>query len=121
MKLLLVEDDLFFQKFYASKLTEAGYEMDVASDGNEGLVKLVTFRPDIMLLDMIMPQKDGFEVLEEMKKNATLSKVPVIVFSTLGDEQDVKKAMELGAVDYVNKSFHDLESLKQKINAHIAG
>ena len=121
MKLLIVEDDHFFQKFYSQKLTEAGYQVEVAADGNEGLAKMASFQPNVILLDMIMPNKDGFEVLEAKANNPQLKPIPVIVFSTLGDENDVKRAMQLGALDYINKSFHDIELLKSKISSHISG
>jgi DNA-binding response OmpR family regulator len=119
MKILIVEDDLFFQKFYSNKLIEGGFEVEVASDGNEGLEKLKNTKPNLMLLDLIMPNKDGFEVLEEVSKDVELKKTPIIVFSTLGDEADVKKAMQLGARDYINKSLHDVANLKTKINAQL--
>ena len=121
MKLLLIEDDIFFQKFYSAKLVEAGYDVETAIDGDDGLAKMTSAQPNLILLDMIMPKKDGFEVLQAMSQNVDLKKIPVIVFSTLGDDNDVKRAMELGAVDYINKSFHDIENFKAKITAHLSG
>jgi CheY-like chemotaxis protein len=115
MNILLVEDDVFFQKFYATKVKEAGYEVQVAGDGEEALVKLQTFKPDLILLDIIMPKKDGFEVLKSLSLNEHLKSIPVLVFSTLGQEQDIEKAKQLGARDYVNKSFFDFDTLHQKI------
>jgi DNA-binding response OmpR family regulator len=121
MKILIVEDDHFFQKFYSNKLSEAGYTVEVASDGNEGLTKMISGKPDLILLDLIMPNKDGFEVLDSVSKTPELKGTPIIIFSTLGDDADVKRALQLGAVDYINKSFHDIENLKAKINAHLPG
>lgn len=115
MKILIVEDDNFFQKFYTRKLQEIGYETEMASDGEEAMAKLQTFSPDIMLLDIIMPKKNGFQVLEEIKQNPAIQKIPVIVFSTLGQEKDVEKAKTLGAVDFINKSYFDFENLVTKI------
>ncbi len=117
MKILLIEDDTFFREFYAAKLKEEGMEIEVASDGEEGLDKAAKVKPDVILLDIIMPKKDGFEVLQAMSLNTTLKKIPVIVFSTLGQESDVEKAKKLGATDYINKSFFDFEGLKTKIQA----
>lgn len=117
MRILLVEDDTFFREFYAAKLKEEGMEIEVASDGDEGLDKAGKVKPDLILLDIIMPKKDGFEVLQALSQNAALKKIPVIVFSTLGQESDVEKAKKLGAIDYINKSFFDFEGLKTKINA----
>lgn len=115
MKILLIDDDKFFHNFYAVKLKEEGYEVEVASDGAEGLDKIATFGPDVILLDLIMPKKDGFEFLQEIQKNATYKAIPIVVFSTLGDQPDVERALQLGAKDFVNKSFLDFDGLKAKI------
>jgi two-component system OmpR family response regulator len=116
MKLLIIEDDIFFQHFYSSKLREQHFEVETASDGVEGLEKARVFRPDIILLDMIMPKKDGFQVLEELKTDTILQHIPILVFSTLGNESDIEKAKKLGAIDYINKSFFDFDVLIGKIN-----
>lgn len=115
MKLLLIEDDTFFREFYVSKLKDEGYEVESAEDGVIGIEKLDKLKPDLVLLDIIMPNKDGFDVLEHISKSPSLKHIPVIVFSTLSQESDVKKAKELGAIDYINKSFFDFENLKTKI------
>lgn len=116
MKILLIEDDIFFQKFYAFKLKEKNFDVDMANNGEEGLQKIQTNRPDVVLLDLVMPVKDGFEVLAAMQKSNLINTIPVLVFSTLGQEADIKRAMSLGARDYMNKSFFDFENLLQKIN-----
>lgn len=121
MKILLVDDDKFFHNFYAVKLKEEGHQVEVASDGIEGLEKITQFNPDIILLDLIMPQKDGFEFLQDMGKNGSLQKIPVVVFSTLGDQPDVQRAIQLGAKDFVNKSFLDFDGLKAKIAKYAPG
>jgi CheY-like chemotaxis protein len=121
MKILLVEDDPFFQKFYSMKLKESNFEVAVASDGQQALQSLQTAPPNLMLLDLIMPNLDGFGVLEAMHANPALQKIPVIVFSTLGQEQDIQKAKSLGAVDYVNKSFFDYDNLLRRIFAILQG
>lgn len=113
MKVLLVEDDKFFQKFYVTRLEEQEFTVEAASNGDEGLAKISEFKPDIIILDLIMPKKNGFEFLEEYSQ--LNYKAPVLVFSTLGQEEDVQKAMSLGATDYVNKGLYDFESLKKKI------
>lgn len=115
MKILLVEDDKFFQKFYKTQLEEKKYEVEIASDGAEGLDKIRSFRPDMILLDIIMPVKDGFDVLREKSQDKQISAIPVLMFSTLGQDQDIKKALDLGAKAYVNKSFFDFDVLLNKI------
>lgn len=119
MNILIVEDDVFFQKFYSQKLQEVGFTVNVAVDGNDAIVKVVKTKPDLIILDIIMPNKDGFEVLEEISRDRVLSKIPILVFSTLGQEQDVQKALKLGAVGYVNKTFFDFGNLKAKIEEAI--
>ena len=116
MKLLLIEDDIFFRKFYVEKLRVKGFEVDEADDGEQGLEKVKSFKPDLIVLDLIMPKKDGFEVLKSMQNDTNLKKIPVLVFSTLGQETDVAKARKLGASDYVNKSLFDFNELVAKIN-----
>lgn len=115
MKLLIIEDDIFFQKFYKTQLVGQGFEVDVALNGEEGLTKIKSFQPNVILLDIIMPVKDGFEVLETLAKDGSIKQLSILVFSTLGQEKDVKRALELGAKDYVNKSFFDFDALVAKI------
>ncbi len=113
MQILTVEDDNFFQKFYSRKLEEEGFTVHVASNGREGLEKLKEITPDLILLDLVMPEMDGFTFLTEYAK--TTHKAPILVFSTLGQEEDIARAKELGASDYVNKSFFDFPTLLHKI------
>lgn len=115
MKILLIEDDTFFREFYSTKLKAKNIEVDTAPDGEAGLVKIPTFQPDLILLDIIMPKKDGFEVLEEMGRQGWINHIPVLVFSTLGQEKDIEKARQLGAKGYVNKSFFDFDKLYARI------
>lgn len=115
MKILIAEDDTFFQKFYSAKLQEKGFEIVVAVDGEEAIQKVTEVKPDLVLLDIIMPKKDGFEVLAALKSSDATKSIPVIVFSSLGQEQDVKKALQLGALDYVNKGFYNIDLLFEKI------
>ncbi len=117
MKILLAEDDPFFQNFYSRKLLEHGFEVDVAHDGNEAIDKIFKHTPDVVLLDLIMPGRNGFEVLSEVSKNNTIKKPPIIVFSTLGQTSDIEKAKQLGAVTYINKTFFDFDNLLSKVTA----
>ena len=116
MRLLLIEDDVFFRKFYVEKLKEKGFEVDEADDGEQGLENIRTFKPDLVVLDIILPKKDGFEVLKSLQNDTLLKKIPVLVFSTLGQEADIEKAKKLGAADYVNKSLFDFKNVLKKIN-----
>lgn len=116
MKILLIEDDKFFQKFYSTKLQEKKVEVEVASDGEEGLSKMRNTKPDLVLLDLIMPKMDGFAVLATRSQDENLKKIPVIVFSALGQEKDVENAQQLGANGYINKGSFDFNSMVAKIN-----
>jgi len=116
MKILIIEDDKFFQKFYSVKLKEKNVEVKVASDGEEGLIKMREFKPDLVLLDLIMPKVDGFAVLASRAQDENLKKIPVIVFSTLGQEKDVENAQKLGANGYINKGFFDFNNMIAQIN-----
>ncbi len=115
-KVLIAEDDKFLSSAYRVKLTKAGFEVQMASDGNEAIAALQTFTPDIILLDLIMPVKDGFTVLAEIKANDSLKNIPVIVASNLGQKEDIEKSRQLGAVDFVVKSDLSLEGVIEKIN-----
>lgn len=115
MYILLADDDEFFQKFYSKKLTEEGFEVDLAVNGDEAIEKVDKRKPDLILLDIIMPKKTGFEVLEILNARQIIPTLPVLVFSTLGQEKDVQKALDLGARDYVNKTFFDFDTLLSKI------
>ena len=110
----------FFEQFYSYKLKEAGFTVDVAKNGLEGLQLMQSHKPDLVLLDLIMPVKDGFTVLAEKQNIAAVKDVPVVVFSTLGQEADIERAKSLGAKDYVNKSFFDFEVLLTKIKSNIS-
>lgn len=119
MNILLLEDDNFFQKFYSTKLRDNNISVELASNGEEGLQKLRETHFDAVLLDLVMPKIDGFEVLRTIGKDPELKNVPVLVFSTLSQEGDVEKAKQLGAKDYMNKTFFNFEELMKKINAMV--
>lgn len=120
MKILLIEDDPFFQKFYSFKLREQKFDVFVAKDGVEGMQMVRSNVPNLILLDLIMPNKDGFGVLEDLAADQKLKNIPVLVFSTLSQEKDIERAKKLGAKDYVNKSFFDFDKLLIKIQELIA-
>src|SRR3989344_6028291 len=98
-KILLTEDDPLMVRMYQRKLVNDGYEVDIASNGEEGLVKIRSFRPDLVLLDIMMPKLNGLQVLERMKADPTISKIPVVILTNLGgSEEDIERGLGLGAV-----------------------
>jgi DNA-binding response OmpR family regulator len=115
MNILLVEDDVFFQKFYSTKLREHDFHVDIATNGVEGITAMKKKQYALVLLDLVMPKMDGFEVLRIVSQDATLQVTPIIVFSTLGQEADIQNALKLGAKDYMNKTFFNFEELLDKI------
>ena len=115
-KILIAEDDKSLASAYRVKLSKAGFEIKMASDGQEALDILESFTPDVILLDLIMPVKDGFSVLEELKKNNEWKNIPVIVASNLGQKEDIDKSMKLGATDYFVKSDMHINDVLAKIN-----
>lgn len=119
-KILLVEDDKFIARAYKDGLEEAGFEVETTETGEETIEKLKEFSPDLLLLDLIIPEKDGFEVMEEMKMNDDIEKMPVIVVSNLGQNSDIDKAKELGAVDYLIKSDHSMKDVIEKVKYQLA-
>ncbi len=115
-KILVAEDDTYLANAYRIKLTKAGFEVRNAQDGQEALEMLSSFTPDIILLDLVMPKKDGFAVLTDLKANPTLKDIPVVIASNLGQKEDVEKGMKLGARDFFVKTDLSLNNLIEKIN-----
>jgi len=103
-KVILVEDDKFLSEMYATKLAESGFEVEAAFDGEEGLKMIKNEKPDLVLLDIVLPKKDGFEILKVMKGDAELQNILVIALTNLGQKEEVEKGLKLGADDYVVKA-----------------
>jgi len=115
MKVLIVEDDKFLSNAYRLKFTKVGYEVHLACDGEDAMKTLSTFTPDIILLDLVMPVKDGFTVLAELKAHDTYKNIPVIITSNLSQKEDIDKAKNLGAKDFIVKSDVSLDDIVEKI------
>lgn len=115
-KVLVAEDDKFLSNAYRVKLSKAGFDVKVVFDGQEAIDALKDFLPDIILLDLVMPVKDGFSVLESLKADPVYKSIPVIVASNLGQKEDTDRAMKLGAQDFIIKSDLSLTELVDKIN-----
>jgi DNA-binding response OmpR family regulator len=103
-KVLVVEDDRFLLKILTMKFSAEGFDVASASDGEDGLKQLVSDPPDLLVLDLILPKMNGFEVLTEMRTNATTKNIPVVVLSNLGQDEDIRRANELGAQEFLVKS-----------------
>lgn len=112
--ILVVEDDQFLSKILKMKFEKMGYQILVAYDGLEALEITKTKSPDLVLLDIMMPVKDGFSVLAELKKDTKLNKIPVIIASNLGQKEDKEKAVSLGADAYIVKSDTSLDDVVKR-------
>lgn len=110
-KILLIEDDPLMMRLYKKVFERNGFEVEIAERGPEGLAKAESSKPDLILLDIMMPEMDGFEVLKRLKENPSTHDVKVIALTNLAGEEDAKKAIELGAVRYIIKSEHDPEEV----------
>lgn len=120
-KILIIEDDGFLQSLEATKLKKEGYDIVVASTGEEGMRKVEEPGVDMVLLDLILPDLDGFDILEKIKDTEKLKHIPVIVFSNLSEEKDVKKSKELGANRFMVKSNFTLDELIEHVNKTFNG
>jgi DNA-binding response OmpR family regulator len=114
-KILIVEDEATLRKTMSEYLLAEKFETIEAPDGESGLEEAKRQTPDLILLDIILPKKNGFEVLEELKKNEKTKKIPVILLTNLESTEDIEKAFEKGAVTYLVKSDYRLEDIIKKI------
>jgi len=103
-KILMIEDDHFLRKIYRAKLIRAGFEFIEATNGVEGVNKAISEKPDLVLLDLILPRKNGFEVLMEIQSHPETKDIPVIILSNLAQESDVQRALSLGAKEFLVKT-----------------
>ena len=120
-KILIVEDEEFLVRALKDNLESEGYSVDTAVDGGEALERIKKSKPNIILLDLLMPKKDGFYVLAEVKKNPEWKLIPIIVLSNLGGDENIKKALEMGADDYFVKSQHPIEEVIEKVKEYLEG
>jgi CheY-like chemotaxis protein len=114
-KILLIEDEKIMINLLEKKLTQEGYDVTVAVNGEEGLKKMKEIKPDIILLDIIMPKMGGFEVMEEMGKDSELKKIPVVIISNSGQPIELGRARELGARDWLIKTEFDPQEVLNKV------
>ena len=114
-KILLIEDDTFLAGMYVTKLTMEHYAVELATDGQSGWDKAQKYQPDLILLDILLPKMDGFEVLIRLQADPVLKKIPVILLTNLGQKSDVIKGLDLGAADYLIKAHFMPSEVVDKI------
>ncbi len=115
MTILLVDDDPFIVDMYKLKLNEAGFKVDFATDGRKGLEKIKVGGYDLILLDIVLPISDGFEILQTLRRE-NIAHPPIILLTNLGQKEDVDKGLALGAQDYIIKSDFTPSEVVDKIN-----
>lgn len=119
-QVLIIEDDKFLTKIYKTKLEKDGIEVEFAPDGEVGLEKMRSVSPKVALLDLVMPKMDGFQVLERVQQDADLKKIPILVLSNLGQDEDIQKAKSLGAKDFIVKSDTSIQSVVDRLKPYLA-
>lgn len=117
---MIVEDDEHISKVYEIKFAREGFAVSVARDGIEAVTKIAAEKPDIILLDLMVPKKDGFGVLEDIKKIPELVHIPVLVLSNLGQKSDQERALGLGANEYLVKVDHPIQDVVEKVKGYMA-
>jgi two-component system alkaline phosphatase synthesis response regulator PhoP len=110
-KILLVEDDEFLLRSYKTKFQKLGIEAAIAHDGKEALALTKEDKPDLILLDIVMPVKDGFDFLEEFNALYGVGSVPVIALTNLGQDESIERGKELGVAEYMVKAHHSMQEV----------
>ena len=118
-KILIIEDEEILANLLKKKLEEENYGVSLAGNGEEGILKLKEGEFDLVLLDVVMPVKGGFEVLEEMNRDSELKKIPVIIISNSGQPVEISRALELGVKDYLVKTQFDPKEVIEKVKKQI--
>lgn len=116
-KILIIEDDVFLNELMAKKLLEEGFDVLKAANGEEGLEQARQENPDLILLDLILPGMDGFEILEKLKEDQETSPIPVIILSNLGQREDIERGFDLGADDYLIKAHFTPDEIVERARA----
>ncbi len=118
-KVLIVEDDKFLRELLVGKLETEGLETLAAIDGQEGLKVIEEKKPDVIILDLMLPNVDGFQVLEKMKENPAQASIPVIVLSNLGHREDIERCMNMGAKDFMVKAHYTPNEIVDKVKSYL--
>lgn len=121
-KILIVDDDKLMLDMYQGKFSDDGFEVNVAADGQRGFALARKFKPDLILLDILMPRVDGLTMLKNLKSNKTTKNIPVILLTNVGGgDDDVDKGLSLGAVAYMIKSHFDPKDVVKKVKEILGG
>lgn len=116
-KILIIEDDTFLQGLAANKLQSEGFEVNSASNGNEALTSLSQENYDVIILDLMLPDISGFDILKQIRAREINNKVPILIFSNLSDDKDIKQGLDYGATDFLVKANFTLDELAEKVKS----
>jgi DNA-binding response OmpR family regulator len=117
-KILLIEDDIDLSEMYRMRFAASGFDVKTASDGQKGMEEMKKYNPDLVLLDIVMPKKDGFDLLEEIQESANgdgIKKIPIVILSNLASPIDIMEGKRLGAKDWWIKAFNTPTQITQKV------
>lgn len=117
---LIVDDDEFLLEMYALKFKEEGFVVEIAKTGREALEKVVSIKPDIVLLDIVLPEMDGFSVLQKMRGEKKSSTPLIVMLTNLSQKDDAERGMRLGADDYVVKAHYTPSEVVEKVRKLLA-
>lgn len=120
-KILIIEDDAFLGNVLNEKLQKANYASSLVNDGGEGLKQIGIQKPDLVLLDIMLPTKNGYEILEAKKQDPAIASIPVIIISNSGQPVEINRAIALGAEDYLVKADLDPDEVLQKVESRFGG
>src|SRR3990172_4102266 len=119
-KIIVIENNEIFGERLVDQLEKSGFDAKLAPDGEGGLNLIRSEKTDLVIMDPVLPQKNGFEVLEKIKKSPDSKKIPVVILTLLDKDSDVKKGLQLGAHDYLIKSQHTIKEVVEKIQYILA-
>lgn len=119
-KILIVEDDLFIRELYERQLSMAGYQVVTAADGPEGLLKINSEHPDLLLLDIMLPKMNGLDLLKTIKADEATKNIPTILLTNLGQDSVIKEGFSIGAEGYLIKSAYTPDQIIEEVKKFLA-
>lgn len=119
MRILIVEDEKSLVEILKEEFKGHGYDVDIAIDGEQAMERMIEKKPDLVLLDLLLPKKDGFAVMHDMKLDESLKNIPIVIISNLGQDEEIKRGLALGAIDYFVKSQHPLKEIVEKVRKYL--
>jgi two-component system alkaline phosphatase synthesis response regulator PhoP len=118
---LVVEDEDFLVRALKDNLVSEGHSVSIAMDGEAVFDEMKKKKPNLILLDLLLPKKNGFDVLKEIRQSPEWQLIPVVILSNLGEDSEIKRALELGANDYFVKSQHPIQEVMEKVREYLQG